>query len=216
LAKALITPQNSLIDMPFCVLKLGGSLMPHAKALMHALHLLSEDGYSFLVVPGGGPMADLTREIFAKHHVSQEAAHWMAILAMEQYAYFLADRTGARLIDEIRRCKGLCVLLPYKTLLEDDSGLEHSWDYTSDSVAALAARRLDAPFIKATDVDGILLDGQLKSEIPAARLMERQSCIDPGALRLLEGRSCWVLNGSRPEEFVSSLRSGRGGTIIVG
>jgi len=190
--------------------------MPHAKALMHALHILSREGYSFLVVPGGGPMADLTREIFIRHQVSQEAAHWMAILAMEQYAYFLADGTGARLIDEIRRREGLSVLLPYKPLLWEDSGLEHSWDYTSDSVAALTARRLDAPFIKATDVDGVLLDGQLVSEIPAAILKGMQSCIDSGALLLLEGRSCWVLNGSRPEEFVFSLRSGKGGTVIVG
>jgi aspartokinase-like uncharacterized kinase len=202
--------------MPFYVLKLGGSLMPHAKALMHALHILNREGYSFLVVPGGGPMADLVREVSVRHQLSQEAAHWMAILAMEQYAYFLADGTGARLIDEIRRSEGLSVLLPYKPLLREDAGLEHSWDYTSDSVAALAARRLDAPFIKATDVDGILLDGQLVREIPATLLKERQSCIDPGALRLLEGRSCWVLNGSRPEEFVSSLRSGKGGTVIVG
>jgi aspartokinase-like uncharacterized kinase len=202
--------------MPFYVLKLGGSLMPHAKALMRALCTLSGEGYSFLVVPGGGPMADLTREIFAKHQLSQEAAHWMAILAMEQYAYFLADGTEAQMIDEIRRCEGLSVLLPYKTLLEDDSGLEHSWDYTSDSVAALAARRLDAPFIKATDVDGILLDGRLVGEIPAAILKGRESCVDPGALLLLEGRSCWVLNGSHPEEFVFSIRSGKGGTVIVG
>jgi aspartokinase-like uncharacterized kinase len=202
--------------MPFYVLKLGGSLMAHAKALMHALQTLSREGYSFLVVPGGGPMADLVREIFIRHQVSQEATHWMAILAMEQYAYFLADGTGARLIDEIRRIEGLSVLLPYRPLLWDDAGLKHSWDYTSDSVAALAARRLDAPFIKATDVDGVLLDGKVVSQISAARLKDRQSCIDPGALLLLDGRSCWVLNGSRPDEFVFSLRSGKGGTVIVG
>jgi aspartokinase-like uncharacterized kinase len=202
--------------MPFYVLKLGGSLMPHAKALMNALYALSREGYSFLVVPGGGPMADLVREIFIRNQLSQEAAHWMSILAMEQYAYFLADGAKAQLIDEIRRREGLSVLLPYKPLLWEDAGLEHSWDYTSDSVAAMAARRLDAPFIKATDVDGVLVDGLLVSQISAALLKDRQSCIDPGALRLIEGRSCWVLNGSRPEEFVISIRSGKGGTVIVG
>jgi len=190
--------------------------MAHAKALMHALYALSPESYSFLVVPGGGPMADLTREIFEEHHLSQEAAHWMAILAMEQYAYLLADGTGARLTDEIKRCEGLRVLLPYKPLLSGDAGLEHSWEYTSDSVAALVARRLDAPFIKATDVDGVFIDGRIQRQISAALLKNRQSCIDSGALHLLEGRSCWVLNGSSPDEFVLSIRSGRGGTVIVG
>jgi aspartokinase-like uncharacterized kinase len=202
--------------MPFYVLKLGGSLMAHAKALMHALHALSREGYGFLVVPGGGPMADLVRDIFDKHNISQEAAHWMAILAMEQNAYFLADGTGAQLTEEIGRREGLSVLLPYRPLLRDDIGLVHTWEYTSDSVAALVALRLDAPLIKATDVDGVLVDGQLAGRISAAALKEMQSCFDPGALHLLEGRSCWVLNGSCPEEFVQSLRSGSGGTVIVG
>ena len=51
-------------------------------------------------------MADLVREIFSRGDLSQEAAHWMAILAMEQYAYFLADGTGIRLTCEIRRPQG--------------------------------------------------------------------------------------------------------------
>jgi len=79
--------------MPFYVLKLGGSLMATARDLVRSLHSL--EGYSFLVVPGGGPMADLVREIYARGSLSQEAAHWMAVLAMEQYAFFLADGTGA-------------------------------------------------------------------------------------------------------------------------
>jgi aspartokinase-like uncharacterized kinase len=215
-AKALIASYNSYKDMPFYVLKMGGSLMAHARDLMLALYALSRETYSFLVVPGGGPMADLTREIFEEYQLSQEAAHWMAILAMEQYAYFLADGTGALLTDEIERCEGLRVLLPYKPLLSEDAGLEHSWEYTSDSVAALVAQQLDAPFIKATDVDGVFLDGKVQSRVSAALLRDRQSCIDSGALRLLEGRSCWVLNGSSPEDFVLSIRSGRGGTVIVG
>ena len=77
--------------------------MTSARPLMRALLALAEEGYSFLVVPGGGPMADLVREIYSRGDLSQEAAHWMAILAMEQYAYFLADGSGAALTREIRR-----------------------------------------------------------------------------------------------------------------
>ena len=74
--------------MPFYVLKLGGSLIDSARSLLLGLTDLESKGYSFLVVPGGGPFADLVRSQFHEYSISDEAAHWMAILAMEQYAYF--------------------------------------------------------------------------------------------------------------------------------
>ena len=209
--------------MPFYVLKLGGSLMPAAKELMLTLAALAEEEYSFLVVPGGGPMADLVREIFSLGDLSQEAAHWMAILAMEQYAYFLADGTGARLTREIRRPQGTAkveILLPYQALHKDDFGLEHNWDYTSDSVAMLVASRLSALLIKATDVDGVILDGKVVEEVSSSSLLGFESCIDQGTLSLLcgrlKGRSVWVLNGTNPERFAISLKKGKGGTVIKG
>jgi aspartokinase-like uncharacterized kinase len=202
--------------MPFYVLKLGGSLIKSAKVLMSALFDLSKGGYSFLVIPGGGPMADVVRALYEKGLLSDEAAHWMAILAMEQYAYLLADDTGAILTAEISRSEGLKVLLPYRALLEDDVGLEHSWNYTSDSVAALIASRLDAKFIKATNVDGIIIDGKVAGEIYAISLMETKTCLDQGSIKLLKGRSCWILNGSDPKKFINSMLSGNGGTIIKG
>ncbi|MDM7935423.1 MAG: uridylate kinase [Methanothrix sp.] len=204
--------------MPFYVLKIGGSLMGCARQLMRALSELVQEGYSFLVVPGGGPMADLVREIQGRQGISDEAAHWMAILAMEQYALLLADGTGFGLTKRVGRVRGIEILLPYQALQEDDCGLEHSWEYTSDAVAALVAQRLDAPLIKATDVDGVLLDGALAEVLPASSLLGMRSCIDQGALRLLlEGRrDAWVLNGSDPRRFVSMVRAGRGGTLILG
>ncbi|OPY54506.1 MAG: acetylglutamate kinase [Methanosaeta sp. PtaU1.Bin060] len=204
--------------MSFYVIKLGGSLIGSARDLMKVLFSLSQEGYSFLVVPGGGPMADLVRELFSMYSISQEAAHWMAVLAMEQYAYLLADGTGAKLTARVQRAEGVRVLLPYDALREDDGGIEHSWDYTSDSVAVLAAVRLRAPLIKATDVDGVILGGEVVKEIAASSLMGMESCIDQGALRLLKAsdRSCWVLNGAESQRFVAALKTGEGGTIIRG
>jgi aspartokinase-like uncharacterized kinase len=202
--------------MPFYVLKLGGSLMNVARELVSALLGLTTEGYSFLIVPGGGPMADLIRDLFSRHGISQESAHWMAVLAMEQYAYFLADGTGAKLTRKIQRSDGLEILLPYQALLDDDRGLGHSWNYTSDSIAALVSIRLDAPLIKATDVDGVILDGRVVDEIRASELFGRETCIDQGALHLLKGRYCHVLCGLDPARFVSMLRAGEGGTVIVG
>jgi 5-(aminomethyl)-3-furanmethanol phosphate kinase len=198
--------------------------MPCARELVRALVSLAEvEDYSFLVVPGGGPMADLVREIFSCGELGQEAAHWMAILAMEQYAYFLADGTGARLTCEIRPPQGkprLEILLPYRAMQKDDFGLVHDWNYTSDSVAMIVASQLSAPLIKATDVDGVILDGKVIEEVSASSLLGFESCIDQGTLNLLcdrlKGRSVWVLSGTDPERFVSSLREGKGGTVIKG
>lgn len=197
--------------------------MASARPLMRALLVLAGEGYSFLVVPGGGPMADLVREVYSRGDLSQEAAHWMAILAMEQYAYFLADGTGAALTREIRRPKSDCsveVLLPYQALLEDDFGLEHNWDFTSDAVAALIAAQLSAPLIKATNVDGVILDGKVVLEVSASRMLGRESCIDQGTIKLLcghlKGCSVWVLNGADAQRFTRALKREEGGTIIKG
>jgi len=209
--------------MPFYVLKLGGSLLKSSRHLVRALAGLAGEGYSFLVVPGGGPMADLVRELDLHHAISQEAAHWMAVLAMEQYAYFLADGTGAHLIDDIRKpnCSTFGqveILLPYRALKADDAGLEHNWDYTSDSIAMLAALRLDSPLIKATNVDGIILEGKVQEVVSASQLVGRESCIDQGSLRLLmqksNGASLRILNGTDPDAFISALKSGKGGTTV--
>ena len=211
--------------MPFYVLKLGGSLLESSRDLVRALAVLAGECYSFLVVPGGGPLADLVRELDVRHTISQEAAHWMAILAMEQYAYFLADGTGARLVEDIGKpnCDSpgqVEILLPYRAMKRDDAGLEHNWLYTSDSIAMLAALRLDSPLIKATNVDGVILEGKVQEVVFASQLVGMESCIDQGTLRLLmrkqNGASLRILNGTDPHAFISALKSGKGGTTIVG
>jgi aspartokinase-like uncharacterized kinase len=202
--------------MTFYVLKFGGSLMNVARELMLRLQMLIDEDYSFLVVPGGGPMANLVRDLFERYKISQEIAHWMAVLAMEQYGYFLADNTGAKLTREIKRTKDLEVFLPYHALLKDDLGIEHSWDYTSDSIAALVSSKLDAMLIKVTNIDGIMLNDKIVEEISADDLLERHTCIDQGSLHLLKGRNCWVLNGSSPDMFITMFKNGKGGTFVRG
>ncbi len=193
--------------MRFYVLKIGGSLIDRAKEIVRGLQMLSRKGYGFLVVPGGGPMADLVRDLYVRDLVGDEASHWMAILAMEEYAYLLADGTDAELVDTIARSAGVRILRPYRYLLTDDEGLEHSWDYTSDSVAALVACRLNADMIKATDVDGVQISGSVVPEIRASELRGIKSCIDQGSLRILSGcgRRCFVLNGSVPERLIAMI-----------
>ncbi len=212
-----------LILMPSYVLKFGGSLIDTSRELMRALiSLADEEDFSFLVVPGGGPFADLVREVEARKGLSEKAAHWMAVLAMEQYAFFLADGSGARLTSQVSLPEkgATSVLLPYRALIEEDFCVEHSWDYTSDSIALLVAARLSLPLIKATDVDGVIVDGQVAEELSARQLLGRDTCIDQGSIRLLlgdlSGMRIWVLNGTDPLAFAMALRSGKGGTFING
>ena len=57
--------------------------------------------HRLLVVPGGGPFADAVRAFDQREGLSADAAHWMAILAMDQYAYVLVERIpGAVLVEE--------------------------------------------------------------------------------------------------------------------
>src|SRR6266700_5467339 len=48
-----------------------------------------------VVVPGGGPFADAVREAQPKIGFGDDAAHHMALLAMEQYGCALASLNGA-------------------------------------------------------------------------------------------------------------------------
>ncbi|MBA3555269.1 MAG: hypothetical protein H0W29_10990 [Gemmatimonadales bacterium] len=74
----------------------------------------------------------------------------MAILAMDQYAHLLAERIeGAVLVEEpgglaaVHAAGRAAVLAPSRWLRAADP-LPHSWDATSDSVAAFVAGALDA------------------------------------------------------------------------
>ncbi len=175
------------------VLKLGGSLFEHAPEI---LRRVVDTGSDVLVVPGGGPFADLVRDIDIEHGLSADAAHWMAVLAMDQYAYYLHDRTGIELTPLLVRKKGVRIILPYEVLQRQDE-LPHSWDVTSDTIAAWMAHKTASTLIKATDVDGVMLDGQLRETVDASTLKGMETCVDralPGFL-IEHGMDALVVNG---------------------
>jgi len=134
------------------VIKVGGGLSRAAGALEAVGRALATAGrrHRLLVVPGGGPFADAVRDFDRREPVSADAAHWMAILAMDQYAYVLMERIpGAVLVEEPGSIgpalagAGVAVLAPSRWLRAADV-LPHDWSATSDSVAAFVAGALDA------------------------------------------------------------------------
>jgi aspartokinase-like uncharacterized kinase len=137
------------------VVKFGGGLLAHRTHFDAALAAISaaRQDRRLLVVPGGGPFADGVRDVARQLPVSDDAAHWMAVLAMDQYAHLIAERiAGGVVVADAREVaaaldKGrVPVLAPSRWLREADP-LPHSWNITSDSIAAWVAGALGAPHL---------------------------------------------------------------------
>ena len=118
-------------------------------ATLGALAVASRD-VPLLIVPGGGPFADTIRDADRRLGLTDEAAHWMAVLAMDQYAHLIASRlpngvlvSGPDAIESALAQQRVPVLAPYQWIRGADP-LPHSWDVTSDSIAAWIAGQVGA------------------------------------------------------------------------
>jgi len=134
------------------IVKVGGGLLGKAGAFDLVVEALTafRPGRRIVVLPGGGPFADAVRQMFRRVKIGEDAAHWMAVLGMDQYAHALAARApGAALVEEPAEIRAaldsgqLPVLAPYRWLKAADP-LPHSWEVTSDSIAAWFAGALGA------------------------------------------------------------------------
>ena len=195
------------------IIKLGGSLLAKGREIVHCLSDYAEkNALSFVIIPGGGPFVEPIKKL--SYSISDNAAHWMAVLAMHQYGLFLADGELeiplVESIDGLKNAGHICIVLPYKTLKDDDC-LPHTWDVTSDTIAAFIAHKLDEKtFIKVTDVDGILDEnGFLINRINAKELIgkEHKGCVDAELPRfLLQNKmSCVIVNGNVPERILDVI-----------
>jgi aspartokinase-like uncharacterized kinase len=133
------------------VIKIGGSALAYPALLAQLLARLDACcGQGLVIVPGGGPFADAVRAVDHQHHLTDTAAHWMAIRGMDQFAELLASRLRSGVLVEtpaaVRAALAagrLPVLAPAGWLRAVDP-LPHSWDVTSDSIAAWVAGALGA------------------------------------------------------------------------
>ncbi len=134
------------------VFKIGGSLLGLPALLESSLDRIihASEQSRVAIVPGGGPFADAVREADDRLGLSDDTAHWMAVLAMDQYAHLLAGMRdelaltcSARDVDRILDSGRVPVIAPYRWLRGADP-LPHSWDVTSDSISAWFASELGA------------------------------------------------------------------------
>ncbi|WP_440949737.1 amino acid kinase family protein [Methanosphaerula subterraneus] len=145
------------------VVKLGGSLLPRVPGLVEELQRSERP---LLLVPGGGPFADQVRTL----GLDGDEGHWMAIAGMEQFGWYIASK-GVPATDRLVVDGGVSVLLPYRVLREEDP-LPHTWEVTSDTIAAWVAERLHLDLLLIKSVDRLTVGGK------AVDLIEQPECCD--------------------------------------
>ena len=138
------------------VVKLGGSLTGRIPEIVT---ILQESGQDLLIVPGGGTAADAIRA----QHLDDDAAHWLAIDAMEETGR-LIESCGVPGTNILQLPRGLKVLFPASLLRKHDP-LPHSWDVTSDTIAAWVAKSIGCDLMILKSVDGIRQEGTVMSRV---------------------------------------------------
>lgn len=138
------------------VVKVGGSLydLPDlGPRLRHWLDSLAD--LKVILVPGGGACADAIRSLDRTHRLGEEASHWLALRVLGLHAHFLAALLpNAAVVERLEDCpflwrEGRVAVLDAHAFARGDEQhqgcLPHSWDVTSDSLAARVAVVARAP-----------------------------------------------------------------------
>jgi aspartokinase-like uncharacterized kinase len=207
------------------VLKIGGSLS-RGQRLAPLCQEIGRLGvrHRLLVVPGGGDFADTVREHYRRYHLNETTAHAMALLAMDQYGWLLGDLipNGDVVRDILSARKTMAngrvpILLPATLLIQADP-LPHSWQVTSDSIAAWIAGLVCASqLILLKDVDGLLSDLSRRDTVevlPAMsvkELMNQRGGVDEYLAVFLASLDLetWVINGQPAKRLVELLDTGQ-------
>ncbi len=210
------------------VVKVGGGLANEAgdDALRALCTAIAEAGarHPLLVVPGGGEFADAVRDHDRRFGLDARAAHRMAILAMDQFGWALAELIpGAALRTDLATDRGVAILLP-AALLAEREPLPAAWAVTSDSIAAWVAGAAGAArLVLVKPVAGLYREWPPAGAPIAELTVDELAGMRPGgvdahlpvALRAA-GVEAWVVDGREPSRLAELLERGHtAGTRIV-
>src|SRR5258708_38397420 len=166
--------------MTLTVVKIGGSLydLPDLGSRLRSwLGTLTSS--KVLLVPGGGPTADVIREFDRIHGLGEKIAHHLALRSLTLNAWFLAELLGVPVLNPRRNdWEGVALLDGYAFGQDADVSLmlPACWDATSDSVAAVAAIVLQASelvLLKSSDEGDGLVDAMFSRLVEGERFTIR-------------------------------------------
>jgi 5-(aminomethyl)-3-furanmethanol phosphate kinase len=142
---------------PLTVVKVGGSLFDWPELRERLGRWLADAipaDHRILLVPGGGPTMDVFRALDRCHGLGEEKAHFLALRALTLNAWVLADLLGGvpviedpgNIEEEDSRRLWLLDAHAFFHRDEEQHGqvLPHTWEVTSDSLAARTATALGA------------------------------------------------------------------------
>jgi 5-(aminomethyl)-3-furanmethanol phosphate kinase len=196
----MVKKSTNHVSGPPLVVKIGGSLSNRVPDL---IPVLRASGRPLFIIPGGGMFAEGVRKL----RVDDDSAHWMAIAAMDQYGWFIASQ-GMMTTDILQPLPDRqVVFLPYCSMRQHDP-LPHSWDVTSDSIAAWVADLLGLDLLILKSVDGILENGNLMTRV---KIPVKTEVVDPFFIPfVLEKKiKTIIINGSRVDRVEKFLRGVR-------
>jgi aspartokinase-like uncharacterized kinase len=136
--------------VPITVYKVGGSLLdlPELAERLYAL-LWSRSHTRPLLIAGGGAAANLVREWDSIHQLGEERSHWLALKSMELNEAVLTSiapsglRVGTRKEAEAAwKAEQVPILALLDAVFDDEIAaipFPHTWDLTSDTLAAWVA-----------------------------------------------------------------------------
>ena len=95
------------------------------------------------------------------------------------------------------------VLLPYRFFMMNDI-LPHTWDLTSDTIAAWVAGNLHLDLLLLKSVDGIFINGILQGQVTCPI---KTDVIDPCFIPFVikNGVKTTIINGSKPDRIEKYL-----------
>ena len=146
------------------VIKVGGSLLT-SSGWQHAVESLianeSASVQSIIIIPGGGVVVDGLRQIDANTSISGQFMHQLALEAMGITAQLVATTLGLPLCEQHSDASIAVLDISKHWAHEAINSLPHSWETTSDSLAATVAT---------TKNSGLLL---VKSTPPKTNSLQR-------------------------------------------
>lgn len=129
------------------IVKLGGSLLDF-EGLPALIQTLTNSRHALIVVPGGGAFADNVRSTQKRWGFSDEIAHHMALLAMDQNALLLSvldsrltPCVNLQHIKQTLAVRKVPVWLPSQMVLAA-ADIKPDWTMTSDSLSAWLTEKL--------------------------------------------------------------------------